>query len=152
MTARAMQPGFSRQSVWPWAAALLALAVPGVVAPSASRAGCVHDGVQRQGHFDGAAFFEHLIDAGAMLAPDGAEQHAPRPPKPCSGTSCSRSQGLPAPPPAVITALGAGTWGCLAVDDQPARPGAHPWREDAPRDRPRHEGLSVFHPPRRHSA
>ena len=126
------------------AGVLLALLVYGVAWPSGAQAGCLYTHGTAPGR--GVAHLDRLAQAGALSLPID-EPDPPAPATPCAGMRCSNDPA-PVPPEPPSPHRATEQWGYLV--DLASGPDitSSPFPCDDPAVRPRHRGVSPFHPPR----
>ena len=126
------------------AGAILSLLAFGVVWPSGAQAGCHYS--NGPSPWRGAAYLELLAQAGALSVPID-EAYPPAPVPPCAGIALLERPGPGAlRAPAVVHA--AEQWGYLTDFATGPDITSSPLPCDDPAVRPRHRGVSPFHPPR----
>jgi hypothetical protein len=126
------------------------LLVIGGVAPSPARASCGHDVTSNriQSARESRSDLELLKYSGADQA--NSAPAGPRRELPCSGPSCSRSQGLPSAPVTSILVRMSDPWCCTTISSRWDDPDSADKPVDLSIAHPRYNASRVERPPRIH--
>jgi hypothetical protein len=131
------------RSAWPRAAALLAPAILGLIAPAVAQAGCHgRRSVSTEAPRAAAMLVDLGLIGGSLDPASSGEDAGP----PCTGAFCSGSPAVP--PPIVPPILVDGSWAVLIGRIGRREADSRPVVPEESRLLPARRALSIFHPPR----